>query len=177
MHDTSPSPVSRPGRTKRQGGNGREVWARLGVPPGDRTVSRARPFLQHSSELGLLTEPLEGVFGRPSPWHPSGERIHPLCRNRRFVYHNIYRVAKRNRPLFWNSEQTSYPPEEDQDSGKDPVEGVRRVLPAGQGEVSGANPAPAGCHLTKGTPSSGILPLSEPIRREVSHTRVPLALL
>ena len=89
-----------------QGGNGREVWARLGVPPGDRTVSRARPFLQHSSELGLLTEPLEGIFGRPSPWHPSGERIHPLCRNRRFVYHNIYRVAKRNRPLFLGEVET-----------------------------------------------------------------------
>ena len=43
--------------------------------------------------------------------------------------------------LFWETEQTSYPPEEDQDSRKNRVEGIKDFLEGGQNEVSVANGA------------------------------------
>ena len=41
----------------------------------------------------------------------------------------------------WETEQTSYPPEEDQDSRKNRVEGIKDFLEGGQNEVSVANGA------------------------------------
>ena len=43
----------------------------------------------------------------------------------------------------WETEQTSYPPEEDQDSRKNRVEGIKDFLEGGQNEVSVANGAVA----------------------------------